>query len=212
MYSKLKKLKNRFFLIFIFSIISFSVAICLNQFRGYPYQMMFDDIAAARGKYTGILAGLFSNIGLFLLSATAGISCLTLNIVNKKHLEIIRFYFFTFIFSFILLLDDAYLLHEKVLPEIGIPEILIFICYFLYGFYGLTTNFKFISNSSWKILLLANLFFSISFFCDLGLSNKIEYEILIFIEDLAKLTGIFSWLIYIFDTSILVLNTKNITK
>ena len=50
-------------------------------------------------------------------------------------------------------------------------------------------------------MLLANLFFAISFFCDLKLYGVIDYDLLIFIEDFAKLTGIFSWLIYIYDTS-----------
>ena len=108
-----------------------------------------------------------------------------------------------------LLIDDAFLLHEKVLPDRGIPEIIIFILYFLCGFYGLIINYKFISNTSWKILLLANLFFAISFICDLKLDNVINYDLLIFIEDFAKLTGIFSWLIYIYDTSILSIITKN---
>ena len=202
-------LKKRFFLIFIFSLISFIIAISLNQFRGYPFQMMFDDVAAARGKFTGILAGLFSNIGLFLLSATAGISFISLKLQKKNQLNIDKFFSFSFFFSFVLLIDDAFLLHEKVLPDRGIPEIIIFILYFLYGFYGLIINYKFISNSSWKILLLANLFFAISFFCDLRLNNFIDYDLLIFIEDFAKLTGIFSWLIYIYDSSILSLINKD---
>ena len=203
-------LKKRFFLIFIFSLISFIIAISLNQFRGYPFQMMFDDVAAARGKFTGILVGLFSNIGLFLLSAAAGISFISLKLPKiKNQLNIDKFFSFSFFFSFVLLIDDAFLLHEKVLPDRGIPEIIIFILYFLYGFYGLIINYKFISNSSWKILLLANLFFAISFFCDLKLNNVIDYDLLIFIEDFAKLTGVFSWLIYIYDTSILCLITKD---
>ena len=203
-------LKKRFFLIFIFSLISFIIAISLNQFRGYPFQMMFDDVAAARGKFTGILVGLFSNIGLFLLSAAAGISFISLKLPKiKNQLNIDKFFSFSFFFSFVLLIDDAFLLHEKVLPDRGIPEIIIFILYFLYGFYGLIINYKFISNSSWKILLLANLFFAISFFCDLKLNNLIDYDLLIFIEDFAKLTGVFSWLIYIYDTSILCLITKD---
>ncbi len=203
-------LKKRFFLIFIFSLISFIIAISLNQFRGYPFQMMFDDVQIAKAKFSGILAGLFSNIGLFLLSATAGISFITLKLPKKKtQLNIDKFFSFSFFFSFVLLIDDAFLLHEKVLPDRGIPEIIIFILYFLYGFYGLIINYKFISNSSWKILLLANLFFAISFFCDLKLNNVIDYDLLIFIEDFAKLTGIFSWLIYIYDTSIYSLINKN---
>ena len=202
-------LKKRFLLIFIFSLISFIIAISLNQFRGYPFQMMFDDIAAARGKYTGILTGLFSNIGLFILSATAGISFITLKLTKKKQFLIDRFFSFSFYFTLILLLDDAYLLHEKVLPDRGIPEIVIFILYFLFGLYGLIINYEFISNSSWKILLLANLFFLVSFFCDLKLNDLIDYDLLIFIEDFAKLTGIFSWLIYIYDSSILSLKTKD---
>ena len=202
-------LKKRFFLIFIFSLISFFIAISLNQFKGYSFQFMFDDVAAARGKYTGILTGLFSNIGLFLLSATAGISLITLKLPKKKQFYIDKFFSFSFFFTLVLLIDDAFLFHEKVLPDRGIPEIIIFILYFLYGFYGLIINYKFISNSSWKILLLANLFFAISFFCDLKLYGVIDYDLLIFIEDFAKLTGIFSWLIYIYDTSILSLTTKD---
>ena len=58
-------------------------------------------------------------------------------------------------------------------------------------------------------MLLANLFFAISFFFDLKLNNVIDYDLLIFIEDFAKLTGIFSWLIYIYDASILSLRTKD---
>ena len=204
--------KKRFFLIFIFSLISFIIAISLNQFRGYPFQMMFDDVAAARGKYVGILAGLFSNIGLFLLSATAGISFISLKITNNKKLDITRFFSFVFNFTFILLIDDAYLVHEKILPDRGIPEIVIFIIYFLYGFYGLVINYKFISKSPYKILLLANLFFALSFFCDLKLYEVFDYDLLIFIEDFAKLIGIFSWLIYIYDVSIISLNTKNINN
>ena len=203
-------LKKRFFLIFIFSLISFIIAISLNQFRGYPFQMMFDDVQIAKAKFSGILAGLFSNIGLFLLSATAGISLITLKLHKKNHqLNIDKFFLFSFFFTFVLLIDDAFLLHEIVLPDRGIPEIIIFILYFLYGSYGLIINYKFISNTSWKILLLANLFFAISFICDLKLYKVINYDLLIFIEDFAKLTGIFSWLIYIYDTSIYSLINKN---
>ena len=124
-------LKKRFFLIFIFSLISFIIAISLNQFRGYAFQKMFDDVAAARCKFPGILSGLFSNIGLFLLSATAGISLITLKLHKKNHqLNIDKFFLFSFFFSFVMLIDDAFLLHEKVLPDRGMPEIIIFILYF----------------------------------------------------------------------------------
>ena len=95
-------------------------------------------------------------------------------------------------------IDDAFLLHDEVLPLVGVPEELIYA-----GYLGMILVFllafrRQILGSAYGVLLLALAFLGVSVVCDAwGLPWLDPY----LLEDGAKFAGITLWTAYLFTTA-----------
>ncbi|MCH2171068.1 hypothetical protein MK489_09820 [Myxococcota bacterium] len=152
---------------------------------------------------THLYIGALSTTGLMLWAATAGICLLGAAVVYSRGSKtaahgtpwnLVWFLLYGGLLTVMLCLDDAFLLHERVLPtHLRFPQPAVYLTYiglvvgFLIGFAPriLRTDY---------VLLLVSLFF-------LGMSMSLD-EILpyssleTFVEDSFKFAGIVFWLIY----------------
>lgn len=142
--------------------------------------------------------GIISNIGALFWISTAVILFSHYNLLKKidKKSELAKFVLFGAILSFILLIDDFFMLHEWFFPDyLGISQ-----RYFaaFYGIYLIVYLLKYkyiIFKSDYLSLLLALFFFSISNIVDrFPYSFFGEWHLLY--EDGPKFLGIICWLEY----------------
>ncbi|MEM1294379.1 MAG: hypothetical protein AAGH89_03375 [Verrucomicrobiota bacterium] len=168
-----------------------------------PFSVLTRDPAAVADLRPYI--GFMSQFGLFFWSAATTTCLLVARVLAKSESpDRPKIFFFLWSGGFTLLLgvDDAFMLHESVLPHIGIPELVVyggyiglFACY-LYLFY------KRILETDFILLLLAFAFFGLSVGLDIIELTSIDPYLL---EDSAKLAGITCWMIYFIKLSVITL-------
>lgn len=113
--------------------------------------------------------GFLSNMGIILWCATGSICLFSAVLLrqSEKKSRTASFLFYSGLITFLLMMDDFFMLHEIIFPEfLGIPENLIYIVYiFLIGFY----LFRFRSHileTDYTILILSFLFLGFSLVID----------------------------------------------
>lgn len=97
--------------------------------------------------------------------------------------------------TLILLLDDLFLFHETIAPNLFIPEKVVYACYGAILLFGIIKFRKIILQTEWMIFGLALMFFSLSIVIDLFpivYTSNLEF----ILEDGFKILGIASWLSY----------------
>jgi hypothetical protein len=160
----------------------------MHAWREIPYGNLLRDPNAIANlpRYNGFI----SQFGIFLWFASVGICFLgyflTKGIESVKKKSSYLLYFG--IFSLMLGLDDAYMIHEGSFES------------FLFGIYAFLMLVF--------ILLFSNLFFQTNFilmlFSGLFLASSIAADIFIedlfFLEDALKISGIVFWFVYFFRT------------
>ncbi len=154
-----------------------------------------DPVELLNGRpYTGML----SNLGIIFWSATAGI-CLFVVILDGNYPQLKRerrFFLLAFILTLVLLLDDLFLLHDVILPEVmKISE------NYLYALYGILSllfiiYFRYdIVQTPYLLLIAAVIFFGFSIGVD-TIVKFLDLEHGFFLEDGSKFFGIISWSAY----------------
>lgn len=176
-----------------------------------PGSMLTDDPAAITNQ--PFYLGAFAHLGILLWCATATISFFTFallkDVVNQSQSR--RFFLSSGMITILLLLDDLFLLHENVLPNIfGIPQKLVYVIYAIIVAFYLIKFSKLIFKTNFIPLLLALALFAISIFND-QLTFFAEYnkDLHTVVEDGSKLLGIYCWLIYFAVGSLDKLKTIN---
>ena len=114
-----------------------------------------------------------------------------------------RFFLASGLFTLLLLLDDAFMLHERVLPvELGIRERYVKIAYLVIAAVFFTSFFKILIGNGFVLLAAAGACFSAGFLFDswkvttaLGIAQS--DPVLYLYEDGAKFLGIALWLAYL---------------
>lgn len=124
-------------------------------------------------------------------------------LVKIKPRELSSFYFTSGAITFLLLIDDLFLIHEVVFPKyLKIPEEVAFSVYTILIFLYLLKFKQTIQNTEFLPLILAFAFFGFSVIADSSLisipQSWLENQGQYLLEDGAKLTGIISWYIYFF--------------
>ncbi|MDQ3460913.1 MAG: hypothetical protein M3498_16720 [Deinococcota bacterium] len=165
----------------------------LAKATGTPLSALTADPAAI--NRTSVYIGLLSNIGIMLWSATAAVGFLAAAVLRMLgHSPL--FLLASASLSVLLAVDDAFLLHERVIPRLlQIPEIVV------YGGYGLLIGSYLlyfsrpILKTDYELLVLAFLCFAISVAIDIALPTTTRVT---FVEDSFKLAGIVFWLLYFF--------------
>lgn len=163
-----------------------------------------------------IYYGILSNLGILLWSASATACLLGGTVVNilKERAEAANFLLAFGGLSFILCLDDLFLLHEDVLPKmLNFPESATFLAYAVAVSVILLRFRKLLLKTQPALFGLALLLFALSIFSDLmfsfvGFEGGIAYAI----EDGFKFIAIFAWCTYLCWTAIDQITTASIIK
>lgn len=137
--------------------------------------------------------GAVSNAGVLIWASAAAICLFAAAVlaVACNSYAAPSFFFASGLFTGFLALDDLYLVHENVLPALGVPEP---VTYGIYGFIGLLyLGFawrQILANRYW-LFVLAVALLGTSVAVDLFFHS--EHRARIITEDGAKLGGIFAW-------------------
>ncbi len=167
-----------------------------------PVSYLVRDPAAVFGS--GPHIGALSTIGVALWSAAATV-CLFTSWVTKG--EGSRFFLWSGLFSLLLMLDDALMLHEFVVPYIlPLPrlaaELAVLLSYFLALAAYLRRFVPYILGTDYVYLGAALLAFATSVLIDAAGSTFLsDIESLVLLEDALKFVGIVLWLCYFLITA-----------
>tara|TARA_A100001388_G_C28761216_1_gene497919 strand:- start:547 stop:1191 length:645 start_codon:yes stop_codon:yes gene_type:complete len=197
---------NAIKIIIMFLILISLSSIYIYKFKGMASNEIFADVIISTQK--PLYIGFFSQIGLFLWASSATICFYASKFFEKinNKIKLSRYLLDCGFISTIILIDDAFCLHEIVLPLKGIKEEAILSIYFLLGLLIFIKNKKQIFIKRKEIFIFCICLFSLSQLFDVLVFNPfIEY---IDIEELLKLGGIISWLAYIYLISTDYLNQE----
>lgn len=159
-----------------------------------------DPAAIANGRFYD---GLVSNLGVLLWCATAAI-CLFRGCElwsRRRHDDAARFLLSAGAFTLILLLDDLFMAHEQILPDVfGVPEKAVLAAYPLLLCAHLFVNRRPILRADSAILLLALGFFAASNVVDVAVpyhfhdtAAGLEVNRGVILEEAFKFLGISAW-------------------
>ncbi len=170
------------------------LTIVLLQPWAEPKWMFLDTVTAARFSENccSTSYGFISNLGIMLWSATAAVCLFAAGVfasINARPL--MWFALSAGLLNGLLALDDAFLLHENVLPYFGIPQNLVLATYVALALAYAAASWRIILASDYVILLVAGFAVSVSLLVDTVFSSLVPG--LVYIEDSAKFFGIFSW-------------------
>ncbi len=186
----------------VISVITIILFYLINQFAIYK-GISFSTLVLTPNEIANmpVYTGGILFLGLFLWSAAASVSCLGAVLLHHKSR---KFWFLLSagIFTAIIDLDDAYQLHNAISDHLPVPEIFLYIAYFLLILGFLLYFFKEILNDTDFPLLAAALVF-------MGIS--ISYKV--FMEDFLmeggfKILGITLWLAYFSRTAVNFVNEQ----
>lgn len=181
--------------------------------KSFTYAELFNDPADIIGFHPFI--GLVSMLGLFGWAAAAGVCFLSYAVIRGDGSPYLRRFFLAAgLFTLFLMVDDAFMLHEQVLPkDFGIRERYIKLAYLAAaGTFALVFIKQLMGNSP-VILIAAGLFFATSFTFDnpvvLNFLGSFESSFVLYvIEDGCKFTGILLWLTWLFRTSLQTIQAR----
>lgn len=145
--------------------------------------------------------GFISNVGILFWCSATVICLMGWRLLSResKDQQQAHFFFFSAIYTALLMFDDLFLFHEMVFPGyLGIGEKITVSAYgiiLVAGLYYFKTE---ILNTPYQYLILALVFFALSVGVDI-IQDSLETVMgkwRILIEDGFKLLGIFAWLSY----------------
>ena len=145
------------------------------------------------GDCCAVYFGLFSNIGILLWCGTAAIclfsALLTLsqNGCWKGASPLIA----AGLFTTWLMLDDMFLVHEKLLPELGVAEQVTYVFYACLAIMYFVAAWRTIIKHRASLLLISLFFLGTSVVIDSILHSESDLHVLV--EDGAKILGIAAW-------------------
>ena len=187
-------------LILVVSAMSIGSVLILHLWKGVRIDQLTRDPAAITGTRPYI--GFLSNIGIFFWSATSTVCFFGAALMAKQRnsLALKRFLRASGLLTLFLGLDDAFLLHEDLLPHhVGIWEPLTYVGYAGLGLFYLVRFYSVILDTEYLLLMLALFLLGISVSLDVVWDRHIialPSRIVFLVEDGAKFTGIVSWLVY----------------
>ncbi|KJB90425.1 hypothetical protein [Skermanella aerolata] len=152
-------------------------------------------------------------LGLFGWAAASGVALLTYTAIRSHETALVRRFFLAAgLLTLLLLADDAFMLHEEVLPHgLGIRERYVKVGYLaIAAAFGLGF-FKVLIRKNFSLLALAASFFAASLLFDnpeaLQAVGLWENDFVLYVaEDGSKFTGIILWLTYLVKSAVENLN------
>ena len=189
------KLHRSIGVVFAVSAFLIGVVVALHLWKDIPVGDLTRD-PIILGKLP-VHIGFLSQIGLFIWSASATLCLFSFAILarHEKHRKFRQFLLVSGLLTMLLALDDAFLMHEFVLPSIGIPQNFVLGSYVVFVLLYLLRFKQVILETEYVLLAMALFFFAVSVILDVLHSPGIHPY---FFEDSAKLVGLVSWLAYFF--------------
>ncbi len=172
------------------------LAVILGQPWFEPKWMFLDPLTSAEfaPKCCPPYYGFISTLGVMLWTMTAAIALFVAIVIfiSRNNLNLLNFALTSGILSGWLALDDAFLLHEKVFPALGVAQNLVMGIYVLLTLLYVAASWKTIFRFDFWILVFGGAAFAASLFIDIYFSSLLPY--LVYLEDSAKFIGIFCWM------------------
>lgn len=167
-------------------------ALVLASAKGIPIgNLTRDPVAIFEGP---AYYGLLSQLGIFLWAITATICLMNGRLaVRQRRLRLGIFLLVSAGLTLFLGIDDAFLLHERVLPRLGIPETAVFLFYAAFVGCYLVGFLPEIVRTDYLILGIALSLFAASMASDLLIDSATHGHL---IEDGIKMAGIICWMSY----------------
>lgn len=191
-------------LTYILSLVGFTLLMVVGATTSRQVELVVQDPAVATGGLPWF--GLLSNVGVLLWCAAATVCLFTAVMLQQcsSPSSMRRFFAAAGLLSLMLLIDDLFMIHEWLLPNYGIPEM---VAYVVYGSVMLVflVQFRQQLRNNYPRLFLAMLgFFSGSilidgFFDATDSAQTLESgysRSMLVLEDGLKFLGIVSWLNY----------------
>lgn len=203
--NQLKSLRTSFYLIFIVSLIILGILLGIHFFMNVPIEFLTNDVAVI-GELP-IYAGILSQLGIFLWSATVAICVYSLQFISN--LEQRKFIKTSVFITLFLSLDDAFMFHESLFPSLGIHQKIVFLGYGLLMSLYLLRFYKLILTTDFILFVFALGWFGISMLIDNFIHNVSPY-ITKLAEDGTKFIGIITWLLYFARTCSLFQKSKEL--
>lgn len=174
------------------------LAVVLLQPFVEPKWMFLDTLAAAEyaPDCCHVYYGLVSNMGLLLWSGTAAV-CLLAGLVflsvDKKN-PFTRLALSAGLLTAWIAVDDMFLVHEKVLPALGVSQMLVVASYMGLAVLYVFTSWRYIFQQQWWMLALGGAALASSILID-QIYHSLDAH-LVYLEDSAKFFGIVCWTIF----------------
>lgn len=167
----------------------------IHQYRGIPYEDLTRDPNAIsqKPKYIGFV----SQVGIFFWFGAVSICIVSAMLLRRLAGNSLHIQFFQFfaLFTFVLGVDDVFMLHDESAHR-GINEKVIYIIYIVCFVYCLLRFWKLIFKTNFNFIFIAGFFLGLSILMDSVLSS--DY----IIEDSFKLIGIVFWFFYFLDSTL----------
>ncbi len=181
------------FIMFAFPVLLLA-AVFLQPFAETKW-MFLDPLAAAEmaPECCHVYYGFISNIGLVFWIGTAAV-CLVVGLAFWLVSGADRFTRFAIsagCLSGWIGLDDMFLVHEKVMPKLGVPQELVMVIYLVLAALYVAVSWRFIFAQRWWILVLGAAALGLSMFVD-QFFHSVDAGI-VYLEDSAKFFGIMCW-------------------
>jgi hypothetical protein len=163
-----------------------------------PSAFYRDPVAVLEAKF---VIGWFSNLGVVLWISASTI-CLFTAATHKMQDRERKALLILGLLTLALGLDDLFMLHDGLLPFLGLSGIVLYAIYALVSCFWIATYWREIMQTRWVFLAVAVALLGFSAFLDVivdsfGLHGQAAY----LVEDAAKLTGISFWAAYAFSVA-----------
>jgi len=171
------------------------LAVILLQPWVEPKWMFLDTLTAAQlsGECCSTYYGFVSTLGIMLWVATAAVClfCALIFFAKNQSAALLMFSLTAGLLTGWLALDDAFLLHENVLPNLGVPQNVVLGIYVVLTLAYIGTSWRVIVENDYWLLVMGASAFVASLAIDTILKSL--DPVLVQIEDSAKFFGIFCW-------------------
>ena len=181
-------------IVLVVCVAIFSLIGVVHIWKDVSIEMLTKDPVAVADlpAYTGFV----SQLGIFIWAATAAV-CLFTFAIQQRALKRSggSFLLASGLLTFALGFDDAFLLHEQVLPGFGVDQYVVMVGYMVLVLCYLGYFFRQIWRTDYWLLACALAFFACSVAIDWW-DPQIDRSTLFLFEDGAKLIGLVCWAVY----------------
>ncbi|WP_152611328.1 hypothetical protein [Psychroserpens mesophilus] len=191
-----KTLLFPFLIISIVGLVMLGTLLSIHFYENVPLEILTNDLAVI-GELP-IYAGILSQTGILLWSATAAICVYSIQFIETiEHKSFIKASIYI---TLLLGLDDAFMFHETLFPSLGIHQKVVFLAYGIMMLVYLYKYYKLILTTDFILFVLALGWFGISMLIDNFIRDVTPY-ITKLLEDGTKFIGIVTWLVYFARTT-----------